>query len=633
MNPRGGSDADELAKDGFNRPLSKGDALTQTEDRAARVKIIHADASIPAQARNSLADNQQSGTSLSAILAITNSKPSFYLLTKCEYHWLQANVKHYEQRQQGTIGSESYKLNDPTGEDSEGTLAPRRKVVLSGFGEDSARKAKGCSNGSKCRRSKSVALKRRDTSQPGRGRTFLSGKSVDRKPEQSLSLLLGQCTSAPAGPLTAYISALLASIPKGTIMSRVLFAANKFASMKRWEHLWANPIRAGHDPNPFYGMGNSFVAQAHGEKDARWDLLNFGVSELDTSRLFNLASRSKGKWLENLAHRIFAPTEREEPNRLLTGMQDPTQRKETIARYLSIVYAIKAAAYKALRRFHAVSWEHLVVSADVFSLKHRHDGESQDQHVSFSSRFQDEHGTSDLPKLRLNLSWSGERVTARVTAEKRSFSTQVTREDAVQDKFVEQDPPNEPWEAQGRVRLMDSGLSNNLPNHILARPERCADVIVAFDASSDVQTDSAIRRIHNFAEDCHINLEDTTNLFERPPQVDPVSEGAKYDESRVLSQYINRYASVFRGTRQNGHSIYIVYCPLLPNVANPSFNPSQVSFSTSYNLVWTQDQVHELFQMVESNTSDYAMHIVRQVLTKVYLDKKAKRNKQADSSP
>ncbi|KAH6883973.1 acyl transferase/acyl hydrolase/lysophospholipase [Thelonectria olida] len=198
---------------------------------------------------------------------------------------------------------------------------------------------------------------------------------------------------------------------------------------------------------------------------------------------------------------------------------------------------------------------------------------------------------------------------------------------------VEQDPPNEPWEAQGRVRLMDSGLSNNLPNHILARPERCADVIVAFDASSDVQTDSAIRRIHNFAEDCHINLEDTTNLFERPPRVDPVSEGAKSDESRVRSQYINRYASVFRGTRQNGHSIYIVYCPLLPNVANPSFNPSQVSFSTSYNLVWTQDQVHELFQTVESNTSDYAMHIVRQVLTKVYLDKKAKRNKQADSSP
>ncbi|KAH6880691.1 acyl transferase/acyl hydrolase/lysophospholipase [Thelonectria olida] len=465
------------------------------------------------------------------------------------------------------------------------------------------------------------------------GRTFVSGKSVDRKPEQSLSLLLGQCTSAPAGPLTAYISALLASIPKGTIMSRVLFAANKFASMKRWEHLWANPIRAGHDPNPFYGMGTSFVAQAHQEKDVGWDLLNFGVSELDTSRLFNLASRSKDKWLENLAHRIFTPTEWDELNRLLTGMQDPTQRKETMTRYLSIVYAIKAAAYKALRRFHAVSWEHLVVSADVFSLKHQHDEDSQDHHVSFSSRFQDEHGTSDLPKLRLNLSWSGERVTARVTAEKRSFSTQVKREDTGQDKFAEQDPPNEPWEAQGRVRLMDSGMSNNLPNHILARPERCADVIVAFDASSDVQTDSAIRRIHNFAEDCHIDLEDTTNLFEPPPRVDPVSEGTKSDESGVQSQYIDRFASVFRGTRQNGHSIYIIYCPLLPSIANPSFHPSQASFSTSYNLVWTQDQVHELFQTVESNAFDYAMHILRQVLRKVYLDKKAKRTKQTDSSP
>jgi phosphopantetheinyl transferase (holo-ACP synthase) len=477
------------------------------------------------------------------------------------------------------------------------------------------------------------------------GRTFVSGKSVDRKPEQSMSLLLGQCTSAPAGPLTAYISALLASIPKGTIMSQILFAANKVASMKRWERLWANPIRAGHDPNPFYGMGKSPVAQTRKDNDLGWDIRNFGVSELDTSRLLNLASRSRDQWLEDLARRIFTPMEWDEVNRLLTGMQDPAHRKETMARYLSIVCAVKAAAYKALRKFYTVSWEHLVVSADVFSSKHRHDEHLQDHRVNFSRRFQDEYGAIDLPKLHLNLSWSGERVTAKVTAEKRSFSTQVKCKD-IGDQLSGKDSPNEPWEAQGRVRLMDSGMSNNLPSHILARPERCADVIIAFDASSDVQSDLAVRRIHNFAEDCDIDLEDTTNLFDPPPRVHSVSEaGAKSEESEFESQHMDYYARVFGGTRQNGDKIYIVYCPLLPSVANPTFNPSvgthvvfmlpkliaskRVSFSTSYNLVWTPDQVNELFQTVESNTLDYTMHTIRQVLRKVYLEKGALRMKQA----
>src|SRR6185437_6607115 len=88
------------------------------------------------------------------------------------------------------------------------------------------------------------------------GRSFDSGHSVGRPPEQSLALILGQCTSAPAGPLTGYLSALLASLPKGTIMSRLLLLLNNFVRMKKWERLWGNPIRAGHDPNPFYGHNN-----------------------------------------------------------------------------------------------------------------------------------------------------------------------------------------------------------------------------------------------------------------------------------------------------------------------------------------------------------------------------------------
>ncbi|KAI5459579.1 acyl transferase/acyl hydrolase/lysophospholipase [Mariannaea sp. PMI_226] len=459
------------------------------------------------------------------------------------------------------------------------------------------------------------------------GRTFMSGKSVERKPEQSLSLVLGQCTSAPAGPLTGYISALLASIPKGTIMSRVLFAVNKFASMKRWERLWANPIRAGHDPNPFYGLGHSPMPQTEEQQDLGWHLRNFGVSELDTSQLLDLAARSTSKWLDDLARRVFTEREWEEVN-MLIRTEDPEKRKQAIAHYLSIAWAVKTAAYKAMGRLYNVSWGNLVISTEVFSRAYRWDRQLQDQLVNFSSRFQEEHGLLNLPKLHLSLTWAGERVTARVVAEKRSFSTLSRSEGSASESVTAKDPKlsNEPWEAQGRVSLMDSGMSNNLPNHILARPERCADVIIAFDASSDVQRDSAIKRIHNFAEDCHLELEDQTELFGSPARCHPGGkDGSMSAKAEFEAKFIDRYARVFRARRPNGDKLYLVYCPLLPNVDSPEYNPSEVSFSTSYNLVWTPEQVSQLFKTAEANATDYAMNTIKKVMKRVYEMKKEDR--------
>lgn len=218
--------------------------------------------------------------------------------------------------------------------------------------------------------------------------TFESGKSIDRCPEQSLSLILGQCTSAPAGPITGYISALLASLPKGTLMSRALLLLNNFIRMKRWWKFWGNSIRAGHDPNHFHG--------------------------------------------------------------------------------------------------HAPEWEH-----------------------------------------------------------------------------------------QTKIRLMDGGMSNNLPNHVLARSERAADIIISFDTSSDVQTGAATRRMHYFAEDCTIKLEDITASFDQPRHRvvrdrDTFSAAA----AEVETVFLQKYARVFHGRRENGQDLYIVYCPLLPNAVKPYFDPS-----------------------------------------------------------
>ncbi|CAH0021599.1 unnamed protein product [Clonostachys rhizophaga] len=308
------------------------------------------------------------------------------------------------------------------------------------------------------------------------GRTFVSGHSSDRRPEQSFALLLGQCTSAPAGPLTGYISALLASLPKGTMMSRALFAINRFIRQKKWERLWVNPIRAGHDPNPFYGLN--------------------------------------------------------------------------------------------------------------FPLNHNRDA------------------------LEVEGAWDS--VEGESTASGKSTTPQGELTKTQQ------------WEAQGRVRLMDSGMSNNLPNHVLARAERSADVMISFDASSDVQTHSALQRIHNFAEDSGIHLEDCTDLFELPSSRS--EEGAfGLAAAHIELHHLQQYAQVFRGRRHDGQVLYIVYCPLLPNPVNPHYNPSKAAFSSSYNLVWTPEQVSTLVLTAESNLSDYAITVIQQVMRKVYMDKKAQR--------
>ncbi|KAG5752156.1 hypothetical protein H9Q70_005210 [Fusarium xylarioides] len=312
------------------------------------------------------------------------------------------------------------------------------------------------------------------------GRTFISGHSVDRRPEQSFSLLLGQCTSAPAGPLAECIKALLVTIPKNTMVARLVTLFNNLLQSKHFEGFWGNPIRAGHDPNPFYGL--------------------------------------------------------ERP----VGMREHTS-------------------------------DHSMYTSQV-ARQHQRGMHSSDKSVSDPAALQ-------------------------------SYSLS-------------------PWEAQGRTRLMDSGMANNLPNHILARPERGVDVFLSFDASSDIHTGAAVQRLYHFATDFEIELRDVTREFQNPERNAALRSNQALE---VESRYIDHYARVFHGTRQSGQKMYIIYCPLLPNDMNPEYNPTTASFSTSTNLMWTPDQVKSVLSTAEANLSNYAIRTMKRVIKKAYEDKKKDR--------
>lgn len=65
----------------------------------------------------------------------------------------------------------------------------------------------------------------------GFGRPFSEGKSTMQLPEQSLALLLGLCTSAPAGPLSSYLATINRNIPTGFLGNEIHKLASSIARM------------------------------------------------------------------------------------------------------------------------------------------------------------------------------------------------------------------------------------------------------------------------------------------------------------------------------------------------------------------------------------------------------------------
>lgn len=90
----------------------------------------------------------------------------------------------------------------------------------------------------------------------GFGRPFAEGKSVEALPEQSLALLLGLCTSAPAGPLSSYLSTIQRNLPRNVVGEVVNSLASGVANLwgKQGTEVFTNhhPLHASNEHNFLY---------------------------------------------------------------------------------------------------------------------------------------------------------------------------------------------------------------------------------------------------------------------------------------------------------------------------------------------------------------------------------------------
>ncbi|KAK0553380.1 hypothetical protein OC846_002540 [Tilletia horrida] len=515
------------------------------------------------------------------------------------------------------------------------------------------------------------------------GRTFLSGKSLTRQPEASLSLFLGQCTSAPAGPLTGYIAALLASLPAGwTLAASLLGWVNALIRAKRWERRWGNPIRAADEPNPFYGLNlNNETAVAAPARDDGLENDVRGAASGSAPRIPPRAMvRGRG------ANHIYNPH---------AGIEaSPASEKKD----------------KETTRTFATSSNSRFIKVDRHKMPPRAMARGRGL-----SHIYPQHADNSIDM-------ASNRLADNVIPLDPSLAKSDGRADPTAQAISNLTTSMWTWEASGRIKLMDSGLSNNLPSHVLMHPGRNVDVIIAFDASSDVQKGAAIQRIHEFGRDRGLRFrlrqapgeesEDdssqrrsnetpsqgasTASLHpdgaENGPQhgsdtwrearsdLSPrdtagrahSSHTAVHQESlagdkiddpaeQIRRKFGPKYAQVLDGWRVRPSfgadavagvdddwvdveeeeamfarepDVRMIYCPLLPNARIPDFDPSTSAFSTSYNLVWTPEQVETLVSCTKHNVEDYALDVIRDVMREVYESKKQRRlQRQSKPSP
>lgn len=181
------------------------------------------------------------------------------------------------------------------------------------------------------------------------------------------------------------------------------------------------------------------------------------------------------------------------------------------------------------------------------------------------------------------------------------------------------------FENSPRIHLVDAGMSNNLPTYSFFRPGRDVDIMLLGDFSSDVQSGAALERIADFGRSKGLDIQERVKLeplSDWPQEED--EDGKKKNKTlsadEIAERFKGRYARILdaksipdkdrteeegpthvdddgirynkRHQPQATNGATLIYLPLLPNKCQPDYDPSTASFSSSYNLVWSEKEVN-----------------------------------------
>lgn len=232
------------------------------------------------------------------------------------------------------------------------------------------------------------------------------------------------------------------------------------------------------------------------------------------------------------------------------------------------------------------------------------------------------------------------------------------------------------------LKLMDAGMSNNLPIYPLLRPGRDVEILVAFDASADVKTDNWLSVADGYAKQRGIKgwpvgvgwpketdtVEKTASQLEEAQaktsaETDAKVETAKRDQVEHLEGVEKEgvkaanstdiedsgdlgYCTVWVGTTQERASdtehvkskavkedwelmqedagIAVIYFPFLKNPKVEGVDPVTSEYMSTWNFVYTPEDIDSVVALARANF-DEGREQTKRCVRAVYERKKKKR--------
>lgn len=247
------------------------------------------------------------------------------------------------------------------------------------------------------------------------------------------------------------------------------------------------------------------------------------------------------------------------------------------------------------------------------------------------------------------------------------------------------------------LQLMDAGMSNNLPIYPLLRPGRDVDILVAFDASADIQRENWLSVVDGYAKQRGIRgwpigagwpqesskPQENAQALKEAQATSPQEAATKLAEAREESReqkgerkegqspttgaapdatstlgpctvWVGSKAertideepppskrldwdvsdtkdqnSPFFQLMQPEAGIAVVYFPLIPHPSCPGIDPDKTDFLSTWNFIYTPEQVDQVVELARNNFSEGA-EMVKRTVRAVYERKKLERLQRED---
>lgn len=242
------------------------------------------------------------------------------------------------------------------------------------------------------------------------------------------------------------------------------------------------------------------------------------------------------------------------------------------------------------------------------------------------------------------------------------------------------------------IQLMDAGMSNNLPIYPLLRPGRNVDVIISFDNSADIKQDNWLAVTDGYARQrgikgwpVGVGWPKGETAEETEKVLDLASEGAQQrPEEKVTEAGFEAasrqdidlrarkpehtdgsmqdkmekdlgYCTIWVGTKKERTTsapqpskaldtsddswstvsspdagLALVYLPLLTNPRVPGVDPKTTDFLSTWNFVYTPDQVSQVADLAKANYDEGKEQIRRCVKAVYERRKKLREEKEAE---